>query len=206
MRTKTLAVLAALALAFLLVTNPVVVDAAKQLTGAQIKNDSLTGKDVKEETLKGVNARKLRGKKSEAYTSPTYRYRLPTQPPAKSHTYQLPGLPAGTYLATFNGVFQVAAVGKAVLCRLQADASQEMLSYGAPAQFDVYSTASSAAVVSVSGTPNLFCTSQSAPPDNWSVFSQADTPSVVTFTRVDATKVITPTATRTVDRRALSLR
>jgi hypothetical protein len=29
---------------------------------------------------------------------------------------------------------------------------------------------------------------------------------VVTFTRVDATKVIAPTATRTIDRRALSLR
>jgi hypothetical protein len=204
MRTKILAALATLTMAFLLVTNPVVVDAANQLTGAQIKNDSLTGKDVKEETLKGVNARKLRGKKSSAYTSPTYR--LPTQPPAKSHTYQLPDLPPGTYLATFNGVFQVAAVGKAVLCRLQADASQEMLTYGAPAQFDVYSTATSAAVVSVTGTPNLFCTSQSAPADNWSVFSQADTPSLVTFTRVDATTVIAPTATRTIDRRALSLR
>ena len=37
MRPKILASLAALTLAFLLVTNPVVVDAAKQLTGAQVR-------------------------------------------------------------------------------------------------------------------------------------------------------------------------
>src|SRR3954452_9952541 len=131
MRSKILASLAALAMAFLLVTNPVVVDAAKQLTGAQIKDNSLTGKDVKEKTLKGVDAKKLDGKKSSAYTNPTYRYRLPVQPAATFHTYQLPGLPDGTYLATFNAVFQVAAIGKAVLCRLETAGGHEMLSYGA---------------------------------------------------------------------------
>src|SRR5690242_3353550 len=45
----------AVALGFLLVTNPVVADAAKQITGKQIKNNSITGKDVKESSLKNVN-------------------------------------------------------------------------------------------------------------------------------------------------------
>lgn len=39
---------------FLLATNPVVADAAGQITGAQIKNDSIKGKDVKESSLKTV--------------------------------------------------------------------------------------------------------------------------------------------------------
>ena len=43
--------LAAAAIAFLLVTNPVVSDAAGQLTGKDIKDSSLTGKDVKDGTL-----------------------------------------------------------------------------------------------------------------------------------------------------------
>lgn len=103
-------------------------------------------------------------------------------------------------------MFTVAPNGKAVLCRLETGGSHEMLSYGAPAQFDSFSTVSSAAVVAVSGTPSLFCTSQSVVPDNWAVYDQADSPSVVTFTRVDATTSLTPTASRTIHRRALVTR
>lgn len=40
------------ALAFLLVTNPVVADAARTITGADIKNGSVTGKDIKDRSLK----------------------------------------------------------------------------------------------------------------------------------------------------------
>jgi len=43
----------AIALGFLLVTNPVVADAAKQITGKDVKNGSLTGKDVKNNSLTG---------------------------------------------------------------------------------------------------------------------------------------------------------
>jgi hypothetical protein len=38
-------------IAFLLVTNPVVSDAAAQITGKDIKNSSVTGKDVKDSSL-----------------------------------------------------------------------------------------------------------------------------------------------------------
>lgn len=204
MRSKLLATAAVLVLAFLVVTNPVVVSAARQITGSQVRDDSLTGKDIKEKTLKGVNATTLAGKKSKSYLNPTFRYRLPVQPPALFHSYLLPGLPKGTYLATFNGVFAVAGPGKAVLCRLEVGDSKELLSYGAPAQFNNFSTASAAAVVTVTAAPNLSCNSQSAPPDVWSVFDQADTPSVVTFTRVGSTTLRNPEASRTVERRALA--
>ena len=42
--------------AFLLATNPVVADAARQLTGKDIKNNSITGKDIKD---KSIGARDL---------------------------------------------------------------------------------------------------------------------------------------------------
>jgi hypothetical protein len=45
------------AVAFLLVTNPVVVDAAGQVTGKQIKNSSVTGKDLKDESLQGKDVK-----------------------------------------------------------------------------------------------------------------------------------------------------
>ena len=63
MRSKLLVGGLAVAVAFLLATNPVVAEAAKQITGSQIrnnsvassdiKNNSLTGKDVKSNSLKG---------------------------------------------------------------------------------------------------------------------------------------------------------
>jgi hypothetical protein len=190
------------AVAFLLATNPVVVDAAGQITGGQVRDNSITGKDVREKSLKGVNAKKLSGKKSKAYTNPTYRYQLPVQPAAQFRTYTFPGLPNGTYLATINATFSVAAVGKAVLCRFDLSGSHELLSYGAPAQFDSFSTVSSAGVVQVTGVPSMLCTSQSTPPDDWAVYNPGNRPSIVTFTRVDSTKFGTPTVSRTVERHA----
>jgi len=48
---------AVIALGFLLVTNPVVADAAKQITGKDIKNNSITSKDIKDKTLKGKDVK-----------------------------------------------------------------------------------------------------------------------------------------------------
>jgi hypothetical protein len=41
------------AVAFLLATNPLVADAAKQITGKQIKNNSVASKDIKNNSVKG---------------------------------------------------------------------------------------------------------------------------------------------------------
>ena len=54
MRKKLTTAFAVVIAAFLLVTNPMVADAAKLITGAQIKNNTVTGKDVKEGSLAAV--------------------------------------------------------------------------------------------------------------------------------------------------------
>jgi hypothetical protein len=73
-RSKLLAGAVVMTVGFLLATNPVVVNAAGQITGAQIKNDSIKGKDVKESSLKTVpsasnagNASTLNGQPSATY-------------------------------------------------------------------------------------------------------------------------------------------
>ncbi len=51
MRSKLGTVVLVVAVAFLVATHPVVADAARQITGKQIKNGSVTGKDVKDRSL-----------------------------------------------------------------------------------------------------------------------------------------------------------
>lgn len=53
MRTKTIALLAALVAAVLLVATPVGAQAAKLITGKQIRDGSVTGKDIKNGSLTG---------------------------------------------------------------------------------------------------------------------------------------------------------
>ncbi|WP_232679027.1 hypothetical protein [Nocardioides sp. R-C-SC26] len=55
MRRIAFRALTALTAAFLLLTNPVVAEAARQITGAQVKNESLTGADVRNGTLTGLD-------------------------------------------------------------------------------------------------------------------------------------------------------
>ena len=64
MRSKLIAAVGAIAVAFLLVTNPVIADAAKLITGNQIKNNSVTTKDIKNNNLTGkdIKDNKLTGK------------------------------------------------------------------------------------------------------------------------------------------------
>ncbi len=50
MRNKLAAGGLAIVVGFLLATNPVVVNAAGQITGAQIKNNSVASKDIKNNT------------------------------------------------------------------------------------------------------------------------------------------------------------
>jgi hypothetical protein len=57
MRTKFALGGMAVAVAFLLATNPTVVDAAGQITGKQIKNNSIASKDIKNNSVKGGDVR-----------------------------------------------------------------------------------------------------------------------------------------------------
>lgn len=55
MRSRTVTALAVLVTAFLLATNPVVADAARTVTGKDIKNGSVTGKDVKDGSVQAAD-------------------------------------------------------------------------------------------------------------------------------------------------------
>ncbi|MXG88912.1 hypothetical protein [Nocardioides flavescens] len=55
MRSRILTALAVLVAAFLLVTDPVVADAARTITGKDIKNGSVTGKDIKDGSLQAAD-------------------------------------------------------------------------------------------------------------------------------------------------------
>lgn len=56
-RNKVLGLLGTIGLAVVLVTNPVVADAARQLTGRDIQNDSVTSADIRNDTLRGKDVR-----------------------------------------------------------------------------------------------------------------------------------------------------
>ena len=56
-RNKLAVLLATMVLAFLWVTNPVVADAARLLTGRDIQNDSVTSADIRNDTLRGKDVR-----------------------------------------------------------------------------------------------------------------------------------------------------
>ena len=57
MRSKIFSCAVVAVLGFLLVTNPVVTDAAATITGKDIKNSSVTGKDIKNKSLKGKDVK-----------------------------------------------------------------------------------------------------------------------------------------------------
>jgi hypothetical protein len=57
MRTKLMSAVAIVVATFLLVTNPVVAEAAKKITGKQIKDNSVTTKDIKNNNLTGQDVK-----------------------------------------------------------------------------------------------------------------------------------------------------
>ncbi|MAS55678.1 MAG: hypothetical protein CMJ44_13845, partial [Pimelobacter sp.] len=57
MRTRIVTVLLGAALAFLLVTHPVVAEAARKITGRDIKNNSVTSADIRNGSLTGKDVK-----------------------------------------------------------------------------------------------------------------------------------------------------
>jgi hypothetical protein len=181
------------AVAFLLATNPVVVDAAGQITGADIKNGTVTGKDIKNNSVKGkdikesslktvphaADAANLGGKAPGTYLNQSYRYRLPTGSPATTKTFSFPGLPAGNYLVTYMTAIQG---GAQLYCQFSADnfASGEAVSFSVGTG-SLVNHGSTVLAVASSPTAALRCQSGA----NFQVYAGADAKSSVTFTRID---------------------
>jgi hypothetical protein len=57
MRSKLTIAVGAIVVAFLLVTNPVIVEAAGRITSGQIQNDTIRSLDVKNNNLKGIDVK-----------------------------------------------------------------------------------------------------------------------------------------------------
>jgi hypothetical protein len=183
------------AVAFLLATNPVVVDAAGQITGADIKNGTVTGKDIKNNSVKGkdikesslttvphaADAANLGGKAPGTYLNQSYRYRLPAGSPALAKTFSFTGLPAGNYLVTYMTAI-LGGAGSPLYCQFSSDnfASGEAVSFST-GNGSFVNQGSTVLAVGASPTAALRCTA-GAP---FQVYGGADAKSSVTFTRID---------------------
>jgi len=178
--------------AFLLATNPVVVEAAGQITsgdiknssikGKDVKNDSLGGADIREATLAGVNASTLNGKSPASYLNTTYTFTLPITPASSSKNFSA-AVPPGTYLASYN----VIATGAGPRCRLysRSDASVPGLGWTDAFQGPIGTAffASSTAVLTVPAgqTPRLTCEGGGA----FALYPGGDGRSSMSFTKID---------------------
>jgi hypothetical protein len=200
--------------AFLLATNPVVVDAAGQITGTQIKNgslkgkdvkdDSLTGKDVAESTLSTVpsatnattagNAATLNGQPPSAYLGSTIRVPVAATASAVSFTKPLPTtIPNGTYLVTINVNANLSAGANGFFCGLYVApgvGTALMASFGSNYGSTSASSVNAAKVVTVSTPLSIFCATGgggtlSTPITNYNA-------SEITLTRLDTVTTTAP--------------
>jgi len=202
MRSKLMVVGLTAALAFLLATNPVVVEAAGQITSGDIKNntikgkdvkdgslvgadiaaDSLTGGDVQEATLAGVNASTLNGQPPTSYLNTTYTFTLPITAASSSKNFTA-AVPAGTYLASYN----VISTGSGPRCRLhsRSDVFVSGLGWADGYQGPIGTAffASSTAVLTVPAgqTPRLTCEAGGV----FALYAGSDGTSSMSFTKID---------------------
>ena len=192
MRSKLVAGGLTAALAFLLATNPVVVEAAGKITSGDIKNNTIKGKDVKDDslggqdiqeaTLAGVNASTLNGQSPAAYLNTTYTFTLPITA-ASSGKYFSAAVPPGTYLASYN----VITTGAGPRCRLysRSDVFVPGLGWADAYQGPIGAAffASSTAVLTVPAgqTPRLTCEGGGA----FALYSGSDGASSMSFTKLD---------------------
>lgn len=191
--------------AFLLATNPVVVDAAGQITGAQIKNSSLKGKDIKdgaitgadvnEATLAGVNATTLNALAPSAYQSTVIRVPVAATPSTASFIKPLPTtIPNGTYLVTININANLSG-GGGFFCGLYPNpvaGNALVASFGSNYGTSGLSSINAAKVLTVTGPLSLFCASSVG---DFSTPISSYNASEITFT-----KIVTETTTATVAR------
>jgi hypothetical protein len=196
---------------FLLVTNPVVGEAAGQITGKQIKNNSVKTKDIKDETLTGKdvknntltgddileasltggNAATLNGVAPSAYLNSVTR--VPVDPTASTTGFikPLPVVPNGTYLVTININANITS-GGGFFCSLYPNplsGDALMASFGSTYGGVGASSVNAAKVVTVSGPLSLFCASTGGP---FTTPITTYNDSEITFTKLDSVITTAP--------------
>jgi hypothetical protein len=195
----------AVAVAFLLVTNPVVVEAAGQITSKHIKNNSVKGKDIKDDTLTGgdilessltgVNAATVGGLASSALQNSVIRVPVAATATASTFTKALPtSIPNGTYLVTINVNANVSAAGVGVFCGLYVApgvGNALMGSFGSNyGTTGTFSSINAAKVVTVSSPLSLFCASSGTFSTPITVYNTSE----ITFTKLDTVTTTSPVA------------
>jgi hypothetical protein len=197
-RISRLSMLAVVAVVALVLGSFGTATAGPVLSKAKIK--SIATKVVKKQApslsvasaTNATNATNLNGQPASAYQNASYRYSLPqggTATPSK--TYNFPGLPSGSYLATFS-LLTSAAVNTNVACYLSPSASSSTgRFYGMGTYANGLSTPSAAGNLAITGgsAPQLYCYALGAG-GNWSIYSGTDYPSIVTFTKVDSIQTL----------------
>jgi hypothetical protein len=192
MRSKIYAGVVAVAMAFLLATNPIVAEAVGHITSADIRNNGVKSIDIKNGDVKLID---LRGGAKQRLSTKSWEYTLPVRAAATDRTYSFPGLPAGTYLASIRVIADVPLPGDGILCVLDKpeDHGEYGLGYGATPELG-YSTVATTSLIKVNSTVSMFCNTQDQPETTWTLMGGNDR-STVTFTKVD--KVVASKATAT---------
>ena len=204
-----------IAVAFLIVTNPVVVDAAGKITSKQIKDNSVKNKDIKDETLTGTdvqnntltgddinetslvgtNAATLNGLAPAAFQTSVIRVPVAATASTSSFVKSLPPtIPNGTYLVSININANLSAGGVGFFCSLYTDppvGNALMASFGSNYGNGGASTINASKVVTVSGPLAVFCASGGG---TFSTPISIYNPSEITFTKVDTVTTTGPVA------------
>ena len=197
-RISRLSVLAVVAVVALVLGSFGTATAGPVLTKAKIR--SIAAKVVKKQApslsvasaTNATNATNLNGQPASAYQNASYRYSLPQGGTATTtKTYNFPGLPAGSYLATFS-LLTSAAVNTNVACYLSPSASSSTgRFYGMGTYANGLSTPSAAGNLAITGgsAPQMYCYALGAG-GTWSIYAGTDYPSIVTFTKVDSIQTL----------------
>ena len=205
MKPVSLLFVAMLALSVALVGTATVGNAATAITKAQVKKIAkrVATKVVKKaaptlsvaNATNATNATNLNGLPASAYQTPVYTFALPVSAVDDNvRVYNLPGVPAGNYLATYSVLAQAGAA-IAMDCYIRtspAAPTREAWSYNAP--FSVFNTLNASAPVTITAaTANLQCEGSG----NWGITEGGlGVVSRVTLVRVDSGTSLTTTVTR----------
>lgn len=133
------------------------------------------------------NSATLAGQPPSSYQTPSYSYVVPTGADANLKIWTFPGLPAGTYAASYTVLASLPGGGQ-MYCNLYNSATStlnEAFAYGVFAGPVVGTVAASAPLVVGNTSPRLECGGTAAG-TNFHIFSDPNYVSRVTFVKVDS--------------------
>jgi len=194
--TRQLPLLAVACLALVLALGTVTAASGAGLTRAAVKKIATKAAtkvlDKRASSLSvghAASADKVGGATADQLRTTGYRYDLPVQAAASERSYAFPGLPPGTYLATYSFSADTSAPTTSMGCLLTPSGGAPSVAGSASVPGSVV-RASASAIVTVGTGAHLSCSSS---PGTFTISNTV--PSLVSFVRVDT--VVPGTATGT---------